>query len=402
MKPIALRCFYCALFLIPSFPVLHAETGEPVAVLVEPNGSAIETMGGYRIAIESTDGSESTNGSKIEISELSDLQTSKFQPAHVLTYDPEKQENHWTLNRQPNQLKSECTPGLTSTPLSLNRIVIQHHAFGNKKLPSTWIKTDGVTVCDLGANKIADVLKTNTMTCDVVIATRCPDADNDFLNLLNAQMKPRFVLLNKGNDAVEDNVTEIADHNFIAVSAGSKKKPRTSKPQWIKISAQPWEMADSELSALFDRKESSCARSRAVFAALSVDQMNFVPGDGSHTPRWNSEHMMGRELLFFSQIYHSINPEIPVMNLNPKQMPADYVAAHADWSGQEEALLTLRVEAFTRRFAYLIKDLPLDKKTKGSKMWSPRGLLQQMERHYQQHTDNVKKKMELENWPKDQ
>ena len=109
--------------------------------------------------------------------------------------------------------------------------------------------------------------------------------------------------------------------------------------------------------------------------------------------------MMGRELLFFSQIYHSIDPEIPVMNLNPKQMPKDYVAANPDWSGHEEALLTLQVEAFTRRFAYYLKDLPLDKKTEGSKMWSPRGLLKQMERHYKQHTENVKKKMKLENWP---
>ena len=397
MKSIALRCLYCALLLIPSVSILHAETGELVAVLVEPSGCAIETMGGYRIAIDSS------NSSKIEISELSDLQTSKFQPAHVLSYDPEKQKNHWTLNRQPNQLKSECNPGLTSAPLSLHQIFIYHRTFGNKNLPSTWIETDGVTVCDLGTNKIADVLKTNTMTCDVVITTRCPDADNDSLNLLNAQMKPRFILLDTGNDTADDrNVTKITDHNFIAVSGVSKKKVRKSEPQWVKISAQPWKMSDSELSALFERKESSCARSRAVFAGLSVDQMNFVPGDGSHTPRWNSEHMMGRELLFFSQIYHSIDPEIPVMNLNPKQMPADYVAAHVDWSGQEEALLTLRVEAFTRRFAYLLKDLPLDKKTKGSKMWSPRGLLQQMERHYKQHTDNVKKKMKLENWPKDQ
>ena len=158
-------------------------------------------------------------------------------------------------------------------------------------------------------------------------------------------------------------------------------------------------MPKPELSELFARKENSSAQSRAVFAELSVDQMNFVPGNGSHTPRWNTEHMMGRELLFFSQIYHSIDPMIPVMNLNPKQMPKDYVAAHSDWNGHEEALLTLQVEAFSRRFAYLLEGLPLDEKPKGSKMWSPRGLLKQMDRHYHEHTENVKKKMQLENWP---
>ena len=395
MKTNPLACLCLALFSFCSLTSLRAETGELIAVFVEPTGCAIETMGGYRIAI----GSE--NDSKIEIGELSDLKTSKFQPAHVLNYDPQKQNNHWTLNRQPNQLKSECKPGLASEALSLNKMLIYQRVFDDKNHPSTWIETDGVTVCDLGTNRIADVLKTNTMTCDVIVATGCPDADDDSLNLLNAQMKPRFILLAEDNETVaDDKVTKITDHNFIAVAGRAKNDADKSVTQWIKISDQPWKMTNTELSGLFDRKEASSASSRAVFAPLSAGQINFVPGDGSHTPRWNTEHMMGRELLFFSQIYHSIDPEIPVMNLNPKQMPKDYVAAHSDWSGQEEALLTLRVEAFSRRFAYLLKDLPLDEKTKGSKMWSPRGLLKQMERHYNQHTENVKKKMELENWPK--
>jgi len=395
MKPIALALLCFALWTISSCSALRAQTGELIAVFSQPGGCAIETMGGCRITIESA------TGSKIKIGELSDLQTIAFQPAHVLNYDPEKQNNHWTLNRKPNQLKSECNPGLTSQHLDLNRILIHQRVFVDKEHPSTWIETDGVTVCDLGTNKIADVLKTNTQTCDVIIATGCPDADDDSISGLITQMKARFVLLASDNDAVDDNkVTKISDHNFIAVS-GKKKNAQKNEAQWIKITDQPWKMTDSELSSLFDRKESSSANSRAVFAPLSTRQMNFVPGDGSHTPRWNSEHMMGRELLFFSQIYHSIDPEIPVMNLNPKQMPADFVAAHPDWTGQEEALLTLRVEAFSRRFAYLLNDLPLDEKTKGSKMWSPRGLLKQMERHYKQHTENVKKKMELENWPKE-
>ncbi len=401
MKSIALSFFYrilcCMLLSICSSTTAHAQTGELLAVFIEPGGSAIETMGGYRIAIEPG------NDSKIKIGELSDLKSSKFQPAHVLNYDPEKELNHWTLNRQPNQLKSECKPGLVSERLSLNKLLIYQRVFGDKNHPTTWIETDGVTVCDLGINKIADVLKTNTMTCDVVIATGCSDANPDALNLLSAQMKPRYVLLAGGNDAVDDEtVTKITDRNFIAVSGTKRNSEDKVETKWIKISDQTWAMTNSELSKLFDRKEASSANSRAVFAPLSATQINFVPGDGSHTPRWNTEHMMGRELLFFSQIYHSIDPEIPVMNLNPKQMPKDYVAAHPDWSGQEEALLTLQVEAFSRRFAYYLKDLPLDKKAKGSKMWSPRGLLEQMERHYKQHTDNVKKKMELENWPKNE
>ena len=395
MKPIVPCCLYIALFSIYWCSLLRAQTGELIAVIVEPGGCAIETMGGYRIAIESA------RGSKIRIGELNNLQSATFQPAHVLNFDPEKQNNHWTLKREPNQSNSVCKPGLVSEHLSLNKLLIYQRVFGSKKHPTTWIETEAVTVCDLGRNKIADVLKTNTMTCDVVVASGCPDANEQLLNLLGAQMKSRYILLAADSDAVDDNnVTKITGRNFIAVSGDNRDSINEAETKWIKISDQPWEMADSELAELFDRKESSSASSRAVFAALSAKQMNFVPGDGSHTPRWNTEHMMGRELLFFSQIYHSIDPEIPVMNLNPKQMPKDYVAAHPQWTGQEEALLTLRVEAFSRRFAYYLKDLPLDEKTKGSKMWSPRGLLAQMERHYKQHTENVKKKMELENWPK--
>ena len=109
--------------------------------------------------------------------------------------------------------------------------------------------------------------------------------------------------------------------------------------------------------------------------------------------------MMGRELLFFSQIYNAVDPTIPVMDLNPKQMPEDYKFAHADWTGAEEGRQMHRVQAFTRRFAYLLDGMDLDKRAKGSRFWTPRALLKQMERHYSEHTANVKKKMELPGWP---
>ena len=109
--------------------------------------------------------------------------------------------------------------------------------------------------------------------------------------------------------------------------------------------------------------------------------------------------MMGRELLFFSQIYHAVDPEVPVMDLNPAQMPDSYEFAHPDWTGAEEALQTERVAAFTRRFAYLLDGMSLNKKAKGSRFWTPTSLLAQMERHYKEHTDNVLDKMKLEGWP---
>jgi len=155
-----------------------------------------------------------------------------------------------------------------------------------------------------------------------------------------------------------------------------------------------------EVAELFKKKEASQKASRDFFAAFSIEQMNFKPANGTHTPRWNTEHMMGRELQFFSQIYNAMDPTIPVMNIHPAQMPKDYKFAHPDWTGKEESRQTERVEQFTRRFAYLLDGIDLDKKAPGSRFWTPRALLKQMERHYNEHTGNVKKKMELPGWPK--
>ncbi len=185
--------------------------------------------------------------------------------------------------------------------------------------------------------------------------------------------------------------------NTVAIAADQEGKGR--KPSVVVPNYRPWQMPE-QLSALFARKEAACRKSQAVFAKLSAKQMNFEPANGTHTPRWNAEHMMGRELGFFSQIFHEVDPAVPHIDLNPEQMPPDYQAAHPDWSGTEEARQMERVSAFTRRFAYLLDGLPLDERAPGS-FWTPRRLLAQMERHYDEHTANVTKKFELPDWPQE-
>ncbi len=185
-----------------------------------------------------------------------------------------------------------------------------------------------------------------------------------------------------------------ANGNTLGVSAA---KGGTAKPQAVVLDFVP-QALPKEWRELFAAKEQACRDSQQVFAKLSAAQMNFKPSDGTHTPRWNAEHMMGRELLFFSQIFSQIDSAIQPMDLNPKQMPADYVASHPDWTGAEEARQMERVSAFTRRFACLLDGLKLDEQAPGSR-WTPRGLLEQMQRHYNQHTANVKKKFELPDWP---
>lgn len=170
-------------------------------------------------------------------------------------------------------------------------------------------------------------------------------------------------------------------------------------PQVVTLHTRPWTMP-AELAELYERKDAVCRTSQAVFAKLSVNQMNHRPSNGTHTPRWNAEHMMGRELGFFSRVFSGVDSAIPHINLNPEQQPPDYVAAHPDWDGNEEARQMQRVMSFTRRFAYLFDGFGLEAKPPGS-WWTVRDLLEQMQRHYDEHTAHVKEKFELPDWPDD-
>jgi len=78
-----------------------------------------------------------------------------------------------------------------------------------------------------------------------------------------------------------------------------------------------------------------------------------------------------------------------------------YVAAHPDWTGAEEARRIERVQAFTRRFAYLLDGMDLEEKPPGHQWWTLRRLLEQMQRHYEEHTVNVEKKFALPDWPEE-
>ncbi|MEM6470602.1 MAG: DinB family protein [Planctomycetota bacterium] len=183
-------------------------------------------------------------------------------------------------------------------------------------------------------------------------------------------------------------------HNLFAASTSM---PSGDTTRHFVLSASELTLRD-EVADLFTKMNRANEDSQKVFRPLSSTQLNFRPSNGTHTPRWNSEHMMGRQLFFFSQIYHELDETIPVMNLNPKQMPKDYEAAKPDWNGFEEAEQMARVDAYCARFSYLLKDVPLDQRAPGSR-WTLRGLLRQMERHYDQHTANTVAKFSLPEWP---
>lgn len=184
-------------------------------------------------------------------------------------------------------------------------------------------------------------------------------------------------------------------YNTLAVSAA--QLDTTYPTRVIELGYQPWQPT-GELVELFASMEAANRKSQEVFEPLSVDQMNFQPSNGTHTPRWNAEHMMGRELLFFTQIYAAQDGAFVPLDLNPAQMPADYQPAHPSWTGAEEARQMERASALVRRFAYLLDGIDLNERAPGSR-WTLRRLFQQMEDHYAEHTANVEQKFELPDWP---
>jgi hypothetical protein len=228
-----------------------------------------------------------------------------------------------------------------------------------------------------------------------------------------AQLQPRFLLpLPAPAVALADERVPLADlgpefpgatravqpaGNALAVSEHNEAAARSSETRLALLRCRPW-VPEGELASLWAAMDRACADSQAVFAPLSATQMSFQPSNGTHTPRWNVEHMLGRQLLFFTQIYAALDDQLAPLDLNPAQMPSDYRAAHPDWSGAEEARQMERACAYVRRFAYLLEGVDLSVKAPGSS-WTLRRLLRQMDVHFHEHTANVRKKFELPEWP---
>ncbi|MCA9132871.1 MAG: DinB family protein [Planctomycetales bacterium] len=307
------------------------------------------------------------------------------------------------LDRLPNQAQPTWTESGEASFVSENVVHLSQHA---ERL--LLVAVDGVRLAiplqreEAAANPPAPRLPAGVQVDALLLPSRgaADRVANETLEPGWASLQPRMVVVpaNPAGEADSQGSGNLrkAVGNTLAIA---HRRPGTTAAQWVALHDKPWTMP-AELSELFQEKERACENSQGTFAKLSAKQLNFRPKNGTHTPRWNAEHMMGRELLFFSQIYAKQETAIVPLDLNPKQMPPDYVAAHPDWDGREEARQLQRVSAFSRRFAYLLAKLDLDQTAPGS-YWTPRGLLQQMRKHYAEHTANVVKKFQLPGWPKE-
>lgn len=389
------------LFAAPVF----ANDGDPIAVRRWPDGAiSVETHWGLHIVVDPSE------------------QTGKLLPRKADQVVRTKKTIAHTLSRQPNQEKPEWKP-LNQDQSKLNTVQIQSILSPPGSSQALAMFADGATLIFVPHRVLAspDAIEKVIFPYQSVDLLVLSTSDSSTLTKPQitkfvSDVKPRKILLNVSGELSKTDLTSFqtaigADkpvtavgHNTLAISKPKNdKKDATSgtshSVEVVTLTDKPWEMPD-DLSKLFVAMEKSCADSQKVFAKLSVDQMNFKPSNGTHTPRWNTEHMMGRQLGFFSQIYNKIDSSIPVLDLNPKQMPPDYRFAHPDWDGKEEARQMQRVSEFTRRFAYLLDGLDVNKRAPGSRWPSLKALLVQMFRHYTEHTGNTVKKFDLPDFPK--
>lgn len=377
-----------------------AEEDTPVAIRAWPDGGiTIETMWGLQAGMGLSEEVKSSLDREIDL-DISEMELGTAQ----------------AISRTPNAKEIKTAEGSidfnNAKAISAVRAPLAESGEENADSPKATIVFTGlnlfINLNEVSSDQFLQALEIDSVkkgltdletkfgNSPVVIASH-DSHDAAFCEKVIELLQPRLLIVNEKVKRIGEADVESISHNTVAVS---RLVPDAKKPRFVSLSTTPYKMSD-ELAAMFEAKETASAKSQAMFAKLSVAQMNFKPENGSHTPRWNAEHMMGRELLFFSQIYHTVDPSIPVMDLNPKQMPKDYKFAHADWNGTEEALQMQRVQSFTRRFAYLLDGMELGARAKGSRWPSLRALLKQMDRHYGEHSANVIKKMELDNWPKE-
>lgn len=377
-KKVHLRlCLLAALAIFIGAETSVADTGEPVAIRCSDGCFIIESMWNLAVQIIDEEPFRSVGGDGIDL--IRCVESRPTLSNRIRQAIPPGTNLDFTLDRPANKTLVGWKETTDAKPTT-NAIRIRSEG------SVIHIEVDGV--------RIAYVDDTKPLLSPSWGRAKGPDVlligdagEDDKITLRKATNAKLIVVRGDATDGATGNTV-------VANSEGLKTLDYSSV---VRLNSKPLTLGE-ELEGLFIAKEVACRNAQKVFSQLSAKQMNFRPSNGSHTPRWNTEHMMGRELLFFSQIFHAMDPMIPVMDLNPKQMPPDYQAKHSDWDGKEEARQMERVTAFTNRFTYLLRDLPLDDRAPGSR-WTLRGLLRQMDRHYSEHTSNVVKKFDLPDWP---
>ncbi|MGI9454971.1 MAG: MBL fold metallo-hydrolase [Aeoliella sp.] len=431
-----LRSIALLFFLLLAAPASRADPGKPVAVRWWGQGMvSIETYWNQTVVIDPYNDNigytvPDIDGDLVlvthEHSDHNNVKAVGGEPEIIRGLSPDGQARaiDGVFDRMPNNAKPMWYERSSATNVSGHAIKVtsipswHDDEQGAKRGANAMfvIDVDGMRIVhcgDLGQNELSAVQVKAMGKVDVLCIPvgGVYTIDGNQAAAIIDQVEPRIVVpihyktdtltidlhnLDPFIDAIGDEKTvERVDGNTLAVAAADDG----ATARVVVLGYESWQ-PDGELAELLDKMDAACQASQQVFSPLSANQLNWSPPNGTHTPRWNAEHMMGRQLGFFSQIYAAIDPTFKPIDLNPKQMPPDYKAAHPDWDGTEEARQMERANAFVRRFAYLLDGVDLDAQAPGSR-WKLRGLLKQMDRHFGEHTANVQKKFELDEWPRE-
>lgn len=396
--PITLSVILCwGLFQNPA----SAADGDPIAIQRWPGKElAIETRAGLRVLIQSKTGERLTD-QNADIALLPGTTCD-----HRLFRKPNEEHPIWqrTSAKQNPGENALIAKSIRLRPLDQTTVLwIEVDGVSILVVPPSW--GDGESAYGSDESIHADVLILPSENLDTL---KCSS-----IKSLVESLDPHTILFS-GFDGDDDSFETVVDHfgpdvenrvithNTLAVSSADNaidlESEQPAKLTLVRMGNEAWQMPD-DLAALFDAMDEASNYSQRVFTQLSVNRMNFKPSNGTHTPRWNAEHMVGRQLLFFSKIFHAIDPVIPVIDSNPKQMPVQYEPAHPTWDGAEEARQMKLAGQFCRRYAYLLDGIDVDDKPPAVRWPSLRALLVQMDRHYREHTANVVQKFELPDWP---
>jgi len=195
------------------------------------------------------------------------------------------------------------------------------------------------------------------------------------------------------------NIREIKGNALAVTHRPAGRDTEAAKPKVVVSDFKPVRPSPAVVQALEAMRPERQALINAL-SKVSKTQLDHKPSDGTHTVRWNFEHTTGTEIGFFSQVYHALDPEIPLVNRRPAQMPPAFKPRHPEWDTAEMVRQVQRVAAFTERFSYLLADTPADMKVEGTR-FSVQSLSDLMVGHYRNHTTKAVRKFELPDWPKE-
>lgn len=406
---------------------------------------SIETFWGFTIVVDPFVSNERLNYPKLDLAadlvlcthnhfDHAGVEAVKGKPAVLkgLTAEGEWADVDHVLDRLPNQAEAKLSKRSDASEPSPHAVTVKgirayHDAeSGAKRGKDTMflIEAEGVRILhcgDLGQAQLTDEQLKAIGTVDLLLipvgGTFTVDAEAALA--ITKQVKPRrWVWPIHFKTSAVSGLPLVERDSFVAKAKEAGLSIREVKGNAIAIARKPVN-ADAEapkagvvvadfkpvqpVEGVAKALEAMRADRQALidaFGKLSMKQLDHKPSDGSHTIRWNFEHPMAAEAGFFSQVYHALDAEMPLVNIRAAQNPADYKPTHPDWDTAEMVRHVQRVAALTERFSYLLADVPADLQVEGTR-FSVEGLTRLLVGHYKNHTSKAVKKFELPDWPKE-